>query len=70
MTLLVVQPRSEVIATYALCGFSNFGSMGILLGAMTAMAPHRRADLASIILRAMIAGNVASFLTACIAGQS
>ncbi|KAL8573270.1 hypothetical protein ACOMHN_006681 [Nucella lapillus] len=60
--------RSEVIATYALCGFSNFGSMGILLGSMSAMAPERRADVASIIFRAMIAGNVACFFTACIAG--
>lgn len=60
--------RSEVIATYALCGFSNFGSMGIMLGALTAMAPHRKQDLASIVFRAMIAGNVACFFTACIAG--
>lgn len=60
--------RSEVIATYALCGFSNFGSMGILLGGLSAMAPHRKQDMAAIILRAMIAGNVACFFTACIAG--
>ncbi|XP_076472620.1 solute carrier family 28 member 3-like isoform X3 [Babylonia areolata] len=63
-----LSPRSEVIATYALCGFSNFGSMGILLGGMSAMAPERRTDLSSIVLRAMIAGNIACFFTACIAG--
>ncbi|KAL8570397.1 hypothetical protein ACOMHN_035815 [Nucella lapillus] len=63
-----LSPRSEVIATYALCGFSNFGSMGVMLGALSAMAPHRRQDMASIVLRAMIAGNVACFFTACIAG--
>ncbi|XP_076461138.1 putative transporter HI_0519 [Babylonia areolata] len=63
-----LSPRSEVIATYALCGFSNFGSMGIMLGALSAMAPHRRQDMAQIVLRAMIAGNIACFFTACIAG--
>ncbi|KAK7479261.1 hypothetical protein BaRGS_00029509 [Batillaria attramentaria] len=60
--------RSEVIATYALCGFSNFGSMGILLGGLSAMAPDRKHDMAAIVLRAMIAGNIACFFTACIAG--
>ncbi|XP_070210439.1 sodium/nucleoside cotransporter 1-like [Littorina saxatilis] len=60
--------RSEVIATYALCGFSNFGSMGIMLGALSVMAPSRRTDLSSIVFRAMISGNVACFFTACIAG--
>lgn len=60
--------RSEVIATYALCGFSNFGSMGILLGGLSAIAPHRKQDMAAIVFRAMIAGNVACFFTACIAG--
>nr|KAG5693766.1 hypothetical protein BaRGS_032450 [Batillaria attramentaria] len=64
----VMTRRSEVIATYALCGFSNFGSMGILLGGLSAMAPDRRHDLAAIVLRAMIAGNIACFFTACIAG--
>ncbi|XP_046567699.1 solute carrier family 28 member 3-like [Haliotis rubra] len=63
-----MEERSEVISTYALCGFSNVGSMGILLGALSALAPSRKKDLASIVLRAMIAGNVACFLTACIAG--
>ncbi|XP_012939967.1 solute carrier family 28 member 3 [Aplysia californica] len=63
-----LSPRSQLIATYALCGFSNFGSMGILLGTLSIMAPSRRPTMARIIFRAMIAGNVACFFTACIAG--
>lgn len=59
-----------MIATYALCGFSNIGSMGIFLGGMSALVPSRRGDLAQIVVRAMVAGNVACFLTGCIAGQS
>ncbi|GFO44649.1 sodium/nucleoside cotransporter [Plakobranchus ocellatus] len=65
----ILSRRSEIIATYALCGFSNFGSMGILLGALSSLAPRRRSTMAKIILRAMIAGNVACFFTACIAGE-
>ena len=57
-----------LISTYSLCGFSNLGSVGIQLGALGAMAPSRRQDLALVAVRAMIAGNVACFITACIAG--
>lgn len=64
-----IQPRSVVIATYALCGFSNFGSIGIMLGAMGAMAPARKGDLAEVSLRALAAGSAACFLTACVAGS-
>lgn len=64
----ILTARSEVIATYALCGFSNLGSVGIQLGAFSAMAPTRKTDLSRLVLRAMIAGNVACFMTACIAG--
>ncbi|XP_048753864.2 solute carrier family 28 member 3-like isoform X2 [Ostrea edulis] len=64
----IISEKSEVIATYALCGFSNFGSMGIFLGGMSALVPSRRGDLSKLVLRAMIAGNVACFLTGCIAG--
>ena len=59
-----------MIATYALCGFSNFGSIGILIGAFGVMAPLRQKELPSLAVRAMIAGNVACFMTACIAGRS
>lgn len=64
----ILETRSEVVATYALCGFSNFGSMGILLGGLGALAPSRKSDLASIVLRAMIAGSAACFMTGCVAG--
>jgi len=60
--------RSEVIATYALCGFSNIASIGINLGGFSAMAPDRRKDLAKVVVRAMISGSCACFLTACVAG--
>lgn len=60
--------RSEVITTYALCGFSNVGSMGIMLGVMGSLAPSRRSELATLVLRALVAGTVTCFMTACIAG--
>jgi len=60
--------RSVVIATYALCGFANFGSMGIQLGGLTPLAPHRKQEFATLVFSAMIAGTVACFMTACIAG--
>ena len=60
--------KSEIIATYALCGFANFGSIGITLGGLGALAPKRKSDLSRMVVRAMICGNVACFLTACIAG--
>ncbi|XP_059156382.1 solute carrier family 28 member 3-like [Physella acuta] len=64
----IISQRSEVIATYALCGFSNIGSMGIVLGSLSAMAPNRQTILSKLVFRAMVAGNVACFVTACIAG--
>ncbi|GAB6027649.1 hypothetical protein CHUAL_001890 [Chamberlinius hualienensis] len=60
--------RAEAIATYALCGFSNLSSIGIQLGGLGAMAPQRKSDCAEVAIRALIAGSVACFLTACIAG--
>ena len=63
-----VTPRTFTIATYALCGFANFSSIGIQIGGISAIAPSRRSDLARLGLRAMIAGAAASCLTACVAG--
>jgi concentrative nucleoside transporter, CNT family len=63
-----LSPRSVVIATYALCGFANFSSIGIQIGGIGGIAPTRRSDLARIGLRAMIAGSLAAFMTATIAG--
>lgn len=63
-----VEPRSYVLATYALCGFANFSSIAIQIGGIGSLAPTRRADLAKLGLRAMIGGLLASYLTATIAG--
>jgi CNT family concentrative nucleoside transporter len=63
-----LSPRSVVIATYALCGFANFSSIAIQIGGIGGIAPSRRSDLARIGLRAMIAGSLAAFMTATIAG--
>jgi CNT family concentrative nucleoside transporter len=60
--------RSRTILTYALCGFANFGSIGIQIGGIGALAPERRKDLARLGLRAMIGGTLACFMTACVAG--
>jgi CNT family concentrative nucleoside transporter len=60
--------RSTAIATYALCGFSNFSSIAIQIGGIGAMAPERKTDLARLGLRAMVAGSLACFQTATIAG--
>jgi len=64
----VLSERSEVIATYALCGFANFSSIAIQIGGIGGIAPDRKADLAKLGLRAMIAGTLACFQTATIAG--
>ncbi len=60
--------RAQVVATYALCGFANFSSIGIQIGGISALAPERRGDLAQLGLKAMIGGAIASWLTACVAG--
>jgi concentrative nucleoside transporter, CNT family len=64
----LTHPRSVIIATYALCGFSNFSSIAIQIGGIGSIAPERRGDLAKIGLRAMVAGSFACFLTATVAG--
>src|SRR3989344_1515670 len=61
-------PRSQIIAIYALCGFSNLSSIAIQLGGIGVLAPNRRHELAKLGLRAMIAGSLACFMTATIAG--
>jgi len=63
-----LDPRSFTIATFALCGFANFSSIGIQIGGIGALAPERRHDLARLGLRAMLAGTLANFLTAIIVG--
>jgi concentrative nucleoside transporter, CNT family len=63
-----LDPRSFTIATFALCGFANFSSIGIQLGGIGSLAPTRRGDLARLGLRAMLAGTLANFVTAIIVG--
>jgi CNT family concentrative nucleoside transporter len=63
-----LSPRSAIIASYALCGFANFASIGIQLGGIGGIAPSRMGDLAALGLRAMIGGSLAAFMTATIAG--
>jgi CNT family concentrative nucleoside transporter len=63
-----LDPKSFTIATFALCGFANFSSIGIQVGGIGALAPNRRHDLARLGLRAMFAGTLANFMTATIAG--
>ena len=60
--------RSGIIASYALCGFANFGSIGIQLGGIGGIAPQRKKEIAKLITKAMIGGALASWLTASVAG--
>ena len=69
LATLQVSDKTAIIASYALCGFANFASIGIQLGGIGGIAPERRSDLAKIALKAMFAGALASWLTASIAGM-
>jgi CNT family concentrative nucleoside transporter len=63
-----ISERSVIIASYALCGFANFGSIGIQLGGIGSMAPKRKNDLSKLVFKAMLGGAIASWLTASIVG--
>jgi len=63
-----LDPRSFTIATFALCGFANLSSIAIQIGGIGALAPSRKSDLARLGLRAVAAGTMANFMSACIAG--
>ena len=65
---VALSERSTLILTYALCGFANFGSIGIQIGGIGGIAPKRRVDLARLGIRAMIGGTLAMMMTACVAG--
>uniref|UniRef100_A0A3Q1HPN9 Sodium/nucleoside cotransporter n=1 Tax=Anabas testudineus TaxID=64144 RepID=A0A3Q1HPN9_ANATE len=58
----------KIITTYALCGFANFSSLGIVIGGLSSICPSRRGDISSLVLRAMITGTCVSLINACIAG--
>jgi len=64
----MLDQRSFVIATFALCGFANLSSIAIQIGGIGALAPSRKSDLARLGLKAMIVGTLANFMSACIAG--
>jgi len=61
-------PRTSIIVTYALCGFANPGSLGIMIGGMGTMAPERRSEIASLGLKAIVAGTLAKCMTGAIVG--
>jgi concentrative nucleoside transporter, CNT family len=64
-----LDPKSFVIATYALCGFANLSSVAIQVGGIGALAPTRKSDVARLGLKAVAAGTMANFMSACIAGM-
>ncbi|HKQ32122.1 MAG TPA: nucleoside transporter C-terminal domain-containing protein, partial [Thermodesulfobacteriota bacterium] len=65
---VLTDPRSPVLAAYALCGFAHVASMAIFVGGAAALAPGRKKDIASVGLRSLIAATLACLMTACIAG--
>ncbi len=64
----LLSEKTLAIVSFALCGFANFGSVGIQIGGISALEPSRRADLAKLGFRALIAGTLASYLSATLAG--
>ena len=63
-----LSPRSRLVLTYALCGFANLGSLGILLGGMVAMVPARRSEIVSLGPRTVVSGTLATLMTAAVVG--
>ena len=72
MTHKLATPLSEkglIIASFAICGFANFSSVGMQIGGIGSLAPERRTDLAKLGMRALVSGTLASYLSATIAGM-
>lgn len=69
ITAKVLSPRSSAIATYAICGFANPSSMGIMIGTLSAMVPEKRSMITSVAFRAFITGSIVCFMTASIGGE-
>jgi CNT family concentrative nucleoside transporter len=65
---ILLDPRTVVIMSYALCGFAHVASMAIFVGGTTALTPTRRDDLAALGLRALLAATLATLMTGCVAG--
>ena len=61
-------PRSRLIVTYALCGFANFGSLGIMIGGLGAMMPERRHEVVALGLRSILSGTLATCMSGAVAG--
>uniref|UniRef100_A0A8C6TGT7 Sodium/nucleoside cotransporter n=1 Tax=Neogobius melanostomus TaxID=47308 RepID=A0A8C6TGT7_9GOBI len=64
-----ISVRSETITTYALCGFANLSSLGIVIGGLSSICPTRKSDISAIVLRAMLTGTCVTMVNACIAGS-
>ena len=64
----VLSPRSRLIMVYAMCGFANFGSVGIIIAAISGMVPERRAEVAELALKALVSGTIASGMTGAVVG--
>jgi concentrative nucleoside transporter, CNT family len=62
-------PRSRLILTYALCGFANFGSLGIMIGGLGAMIPERRHEVVALGLRSILSGTIATCMSGAVAGM-
>ena len=65
-----ISERSYTIATYALCGFANFGSLGIMIGGLVAMVPNRRDEIVGLGLKTILSGVLATLLTGAIVGRT
>ena len=68
LPVVTLSERSRTIMTYALCGFANFGSLGIMVGGLSAMVPERRAEIAGLGARSILSGLLSTLLTASIVG--
>jgi CNT family concentrative nucleoside transporter len=64
-----LDPRSRLIMLYALCGFANFGSLGIMIGGLAAIAPGRRDDIVSLGLKSIVSGTLATLLMGAMVGM-
>jgi CNT family concentrative nucleoside transporter len=68
MPVAAFSPRTRIILTYALCGFANFGSLGIVIGGLGAMAPARRGEIVELGLRTILSGTIATCMSGAVAG--
>ncbi|HKD38149.1 MAG TPA: nucleoside transporter C-terminal domain-containing protein, partial [Pirellulales bacterium] len=64
-----LSPQTRLILTYAMCGFANFGSAGIMIGGMTAMAPQRKRDIVGLGLRSILSGTLATSMSGAVVGM-